>query len=444
MTELDIAAINLLIEQHADTAIPALDGLATLCAHDERMRSPLNVAIQYHNNELVDNLLDRDGNAINYTPESDAEQKRWMAHMIEEHFEETVKANEEFFSKYHKGEINWQRSPLLQACRYANKHALGRLIKQGAKLDSVDILGYSALELCLEEGGEELVQFFVDCCIAQNAKIALRENALRAIAIRPSLYKNLASIAELDQQACKFKFNLACALLEYDEVKAMLEQGYNVNDSVVDDASPVAEVAFSSLTESLGHPERANLTKPSLRAFGNGELRQGDSGSAQSSAPKPIDLDEIAALMDSGNVDKVENILRQHDEAMVGNFVAAVHAPSDVDPQIEPEELIDRRIKLLDLLASHKLDVKKAHEDANFLFTSYLLATNSPHLLDKLLDIGLAFEKDEMADELAWALQIGCFSIVQRFIELGYLLPEVDAEWESAYRQYQNWLSDKR
>jgi len=440
MTKLNISDILKLIEDRSDQAMTALEAFDNVCVHDEQLRTPLNVAIQYQNNEIVDYLL-KDKKTIDYTPEPDAKQARWIANIIDEQFEESVEANESFLSDIHKGELYWARSPLLQACRYGNEYAIEKLIQQGANLKSKDILGYSALELCLDTSGEKLVQFFADCCAANNKHIELEANDLHAVANNPVLYNKLIAIGNLTKDAEKLKFNLACALLDYDEVKAMLEQGYDVNNSIVDDASPIAEVAFSNLAELLQHPQQQALTKPYQRAFGNSELvmRGSDVKQALSDVSEPVDLNAIAALMESGDVDQVESLLRQQEELTVNQFVDAI-TPKDIDPQIESLELNERRIKLLDLLASHNLDIKKCRKDSDFLFASSLLATNSPSLLDKLVDIGVSFDKEEMADELSWALQIGCFSIVKRFIELGYYLPEVEEEWEGAYEKYQNWL----
>jgi len=442
MTDPNIAHINKLIENHANEAIEVLKALDDVCVHDGRMRSPLNVAIQFNNQQVVDYLA-TDKNAVKYIPTLDAELKKWIKHFINEHFEDSVEANEKFLAKRKKEEIYWERSPLLQACRYANKHAIGRLIQQGASLKGTDVLGYSALELCLEAGGTDLVNFFVESCLAHEKKIPVNDGFLRAIANSPELYERIITVAELGKNAQKVKFNLACALLKYDEVKSMLEAGYDVNTSVVDDTSPIAEVAFSNSAAVLKHPQQLELTKPHQRAFGDAKLVMTGSELQQELADNsaPMNLDALTALLQSGDVvNQIEKLLSQHGDAMASQFVNDI-TPKDIDPKIEPDDLIEKRIQLLDLLASHKLDIKKARKNADFQFTSDLLATNSPKLLDKLIEIGVNFEdEEELAEDLRWALKIGCFSIVKRFVERGFALPELEDDWQDVYQKYQSWL----
>jgi len=438
-----ITRINRLISDHSDNALDEISSLADLRVHDEHMQTPLNTAIRSHNLPAFEHLT-RSKEAINYTPELDKDLKKLIHQVVSEHCEDTIEKTEKFLARTVKRPVHWMRAPLLEACRHQNRFAISTLIEKGARLGTIDAIGYSALELCLETGDGELVQFFIDTCKRHNKKFSVNADLLEKLASKPAIYQEIIQHGTLGATAKKVAFNLACALLDLDTVNRMLSEGHDVNKSVVWNCGPLEEAVTSHLAWLYKHPESTSVAAAFHRVYGQGESPFIMNGS---------DIDKVIAEMEETfNDEETDNDIEEnlsdkdwdaHFEKQVSDMVEATR-PGDINPKPQPNGLIVQRLQLIDLLLDHGFDVGKAYPDGGQELLANVILANEPRLLKKLMDAGLRFEPEPEDDNIVHAIQNGCFDMVEPLLELGNALPEVESHWATAHHQYQEWCAQRK
>lgn len=159
--ELTIEEINELIEQHSDEATAAIVQLGNYCVQDKTCRTPLNVAVQSQNLEVI-RLLAKSEEAINFSPSIDEDLLTPARHSVGAFFSgENVEETESYLLQSFGPHTCFQRTPLHTACRHADADAIALLISKNARLDARDILGLTPLELCLQFGETSAIDRFI-------------------------------------------------------------------------------------------------------------------------------------------------------------------------------------------------------------------------------------------------------------------------------------------
>ena len=246
MITMDVSALNERIRAHAAGVENDVAALADPCIHDEALRTPFDVAIEHDNAAVVD-VLARSRAAVNYTPALDDARRRRVKAIVREHFEELITSMEAHVERSMGAPVHLMRTPLLQACRHRNLHAMELLVARGAKLNARDALGLDAPELCHMTGDDELLSRFIDACAAAGRRFPISVDFLKRIVANPALTRRALSHGSPSAAAKRLIFNLACASLDRDTVGEMIASGHALNDSRIDNSTPLVEAATSRL-----------------------------------------------------------------------------------------------------------------------------------------------------------------------------------------------------
>lgn len=415
---------------HADSVPGMLEQLPSACVHDKNSRTPLNAAIEADNTVAFE-LLAQSKDALNYVPPIDDDLKRRVRNVVRDHGTDTVEEMEGFVAGIFDDEsLHWMRSPLLQACRYGNRAAISKLVENGAKLNKTDLLQYSALELCLVTGGVELVEYLIEACAQRNAKPLVKSDFLCSIAPEPALYATILRYGGLNAQAKNLAFNLGCALLDIEFVSRCLEDGHKLNQTHQHGRDPLAEAATSYLAWVLGHPDSKEVAPGHHRLMANNQPLVFDGADLNSLIADLEQLDEEAL----GDYFFGEGEL---DADATNPPVVELVVSGGVNPKLQNAGQLTRRLDLIDVLLEHGYDVgrMKAHQREDLL--ADVIGLNEPALLQKLVDIGVTFKRDD--ESIPLAIQLRCFDLVEPLTGLGFTLPEVEAHWTTAYEEYCQW-----
>jgi ankyrin repeat protein len=422
-TTLTIEEVIDLIEQHSGDARKAVEQLTTYCQQDKSGRTPLNSAIQFNNQEIT-RLLTKTDDALNFFPKIDQDLLKPVRHMVsdvvaEKHIGETEKHLAEVFDP----RMCLQRTPLHQACRYTNQEAIALLISKNVELDQQDILGVTPFELCIEFGEPGAADQFMAQCDKRKKNVAASDLTLRMLVPDPALYQQVIRRGKLDIKAKRFAFNLACALLDKQGMKDVLEQGLNINKTMCHEFSPILEVCTSRLLSTYQHPDAPRLagqyaaTKPSC----TGAIHIDNENILNAET-----LEDIEALFSNASQD-AENRKRQK-------------IPCALSEE-ERQSQVSLRLTLVDYLVERGMDAGIAESKTPYGFLNDVLSTNSIELLQALVNNGfsLAPERGYEDAEVCTALSNRQYEMVDPLLQLGHQWGELQQTQPDLAREYLNW-----
>ena len=422
--------LNHAIRDQSPTALELIGQLADVRIHDAHRLTPLNAAIRYCNRPAFEALFEHEA-ALTYTPELPKDDRQLLRHMSAEmgtgireteiHIANTLGQSPE--------QRHWMRTPLLEACRYANRDAMAALIGGGVKLNDKDALGAMAWEICQDVGGAELLHAFIDACIAHGRCFPVNTDFLQRTMHDPAVAEKAARHGKLDAKANRFRFNLACALLDTDTVEAMLNAGHDVKKSLVDERTPIDEAATSQLLWTHKHPDAERLAGPLLRVYDR-------------KATTRVKAADIAAAVDAAKPWLNPDELPEPTEARrEWSTLARIESarPDDLDPKPVAPDIVQRRLALIDRLIAAGADTHRVGHD----LLSNVVLSNTPALLHKLNAIGVAFEPHDADGAMDLALSVGCFRMIEPLASMGLTMEPLQIHRARAYLQYRQWCAEQ-
>ncbi len=377
---LTIDEINALIEQHSDRAKQAVSQLADYCQQDSRCRTPLNIAVQSYNHDIVSVLAESE-EAINFSPSIDADLLSPAKHSVGSIFlGDNVEETEEYLLQSFGSHSCWQRTPLHTACRHGDADSIALLISKNAGLDTKDIMGLTPLDLCLQFCETETIDRFTSCCTEHKRKLGITEQALMSACANTGLYDRLMKFGALNIKARRFAFSRACALLDKEGIEALLGQGLDINKTMNDEFSPIMEVCTSRLLFLYEHPDAPRLA--------------GQHAAAQEAGAGGIRIDNDA-ILNAESLDDLEALFSNSiEDAENKHAKQTAYALSDKERQSQ----LALRIELIDYLVEQGLDTGIAQEKAPFAFLDHIASMNSPEIHQALLQKGFLLAPEHQAD----------------------------------------------
>lgn len=332
-----IEAVNEMIAQHSDSARDAVAGLATYCQQDKKGGTPLNVAVQSQNRDIVELLVESE-EAINFYPKIDEDLHAPARYSVNAVFTGTnLEETEQYLHQSFGPRTCLQRTPLHVACRIGDIDAIELLISKNAALDALDLLGLTPLELCILSGEVDATNRFISCCVDGKRKLPIGDTALQAACPDTALYKKLIQHGTLNIKAKRFAFCLACALLDKDAVSGWFAQGLDVGKMTNNHFRPFLEVCTSRSLSFYDHPDAPRLAAQYL------ETQPAGAGGIH------IDND---AIMNAESLDDIEAL-----------FSEATEQPSYELSAEERQSQLSLRLELIDLLAENGMDAGLARSD---------------------------------------------------------------------------------
>ena len=369
---LTIEAVNELIAQHSDKARDAIEKLADYCQQDKNGETPLNVAVQSHNHDIVMLLAESEG-AVNFWPKIDDHLLKPVRYSVGAIFTgKNIEQAEQYLRQSFGPFTCLQRTPLHIACRHGVIDAIELLISKNAALDAKDLLGLTPFELCILSGGANAADRFVSCCVASKRKLSMSEIALQAACPDTALYEKLIHHGTLNIKAKRFAFSLACALLGKDAVNNWFQQGLDINKMTNKEFSPIFEICTSQSLSLYDHPDAPRLAGQYVakQPAGMGGIH--------------IDNDDIM------NAESLEDIEALFSEATDQAASKKTEQTSYVVSDEERQSQLSLRLELIDMLVEHGMDVGFAEEKAPYGFWDKVKSINSPELLQALTAKGFS------------------------------------------------------
>ena len=149
------------IEAGDASVVEELRALPSRCVHDDQLTTPFAAAIRAGNEAVLTALLE-DPEALEYRPDLPEDVVSQMKLMAGGGVGTTTEAVEAQLLGYGFMPVPYfQRTPLLEACRWGNADAVAALVARGASPKEKDALGMDALDLALATGDEAVVEALV-------------------------------------------------------------------------------------------------------------------------------------------------------------------------------------------------------------------------------------------------------------------------------------------
>lgn len=412
--------LNRLIARKGDDVIALLEAMEDFRIEDEHGCTPMAAAIRSGNLDALRVML-RSREALEYFPPLDKELRRLVSQQADL-MGGAIDETEDHIGAAIGGLRNFERTPLLEACRYGNREAIGLLVEAGAKTGATDAMKKTAPSLCLHQG-TELTEFFLDCCIAHRARFPVDDELLGDLCAHPPLYEKAVRHGKLSKRAQHFRFCVACALVDVDGVTALLDAGYDLTGKRPYEYDPLLQATCSDLLRIWNHPAKLELAAPLVRS-----LEDPKADVALASEPRAAIEAELAASPSE-----------PADDPLGGAVEAAL--PKDINPVLASDDLVERRLALLDRLTDRGLNTAHAEPRDPFPLLDYLIYANQPRLLERLQTLGLRFHPAaiENHDSVQTAVQHRCFRMVAPLVALGCPVPEVTPLWDRPHREYDAW-----
>lgn len=421
MTKLeDIDALNHQIRNGSPGALTALLALPSPCVIDSDGQSPLNVAIQFGNAEVTTSLIEN-AETLEFAPTVHPTDSVRLMRMI---YSSESLDNLELAEQRVLGPAGvppyWQRTPLLQACRYRNKDAIHQLIDRGARLNAKDLVGETPLSMCIRSGGTDLAKHFVQSCIDANRPFPFTEELLANICNSPALYELAITHGRPNAGAKRFMFNFACAMLDLSTVAKMQHVGFDINSAITQMTDPVTETMTSRLAwmhEAPGWQELA-----AGYAHVNGHSATTSISIPNDPGPNDLTYGETVALHAELNA----SVRRK-----------------ECNPKFMSGEERRERLTLLGLLIDSGLNAAKVEHKRDFPLSGDVVATNEPEFFVALTDAGFNLgPKDKYDDmQIATAIRHGLFDMVDPLERCGHKpanLKSVPGDRLDEYRRWQD------
>lgn len=395
----DIDALNHQIRSGSPDALTALLTLASPCVVDSYGQSPLNVAIQFNNAEVMTSLLGNE-EALEFAPAvHPMDSVRLMKTIYSSEGIDDIDLAEQRVLGPAGVPPYWQRTPLLQACRYRNKDAIRQLIDRGAKLNAKDLVGETPLSMCIRSGGIELAEYFIQSCIDAKRPFPFTEELLENICKSPVLYELAIKHGRPNAGAKRFIFNLACATLDQSTVTEMLNNGFDVNSAITQMTDPVTESVTSRLAWMHEVPGWQELAAG--YAHVNGHSATTSISIPNDPGPDDLTYGETVALHAELNA----SVRRK-----------------EINPKFMSVGERKDRLSLLGLLIESGLNVAKVESKLNFPLSGDVVVTNEPEFFVALTDAGFNLGPEDKYDDMQIATTVrhGLFDMVDPLEQCGH------------------------
>ncbi|MGI9203539.1 MAG: hypothetical protein ACR2Q3_05995 [Woeseiaceae bacterium] len=419
MAELeDIDALNRLIRTKSPEALAAVQALLSPCVVDSEGQSPLNVAIQFDNAEVTESLLDS-GDAVEFAPAvHSAESLRMMKTIYHMEGIDDIDLAERRVLNSTGVPPYWQRTPILQACRYQNRDAIRDLVARRAKLTTKDLVGETPLTLCLRSGGIDLAEHFIRSCINASKPFPFNEEVLKEICSSPKLFDLAIRHGRPNAGAKRFVFNLACATLDQDTVKEMLNNGFDVNSAIAQMTDPVTELVTSRLAWMHEVPGWETL------AAGYAHVR-GHSATTSISIPNDPGPDDLTYGETVALHARLNDSLRR----------------KELNPKFMSTAERSLRLQMLGLLIESGLDVAKVESKLDFPLSEDVVSTNEPDFFVALTDAGFSLGPEDEYDDMqiATAIRHGLFDMVDPLEQCGHAPVNLKTVPGDRLEEYRRW-----
>ena len=412
----DIDQLNLRIREQAPDALELLAGLPSPCAVDSAAQSPFNLAIEVNNTAVIKALLD-DKDAREFAPAVHAKNTvQHMRFLLEMDENSELDDAEQRAAEQADAPAYWQRTPLLQACRFQNREVIAELIKRGAKPGAKDLLKLTPLELCIKVGGMELAEYFVDTCTAAKKSFPVTDLMLETFCKSEGLYKKVVKTGRPTAKAKGFIFNFACANLDRPAIEEMLEDGFDLKPAFNGYTNPIQEL----LTSSLVWLHRADGWEERAAAFANAKGHPDALVIKVSNDPGPDDM-------------TYGQVVAHH--AKLNASVRREEANTKFMSADEKRE----RLSLLNQLLALDMDFAPLVAKLHFPMIDDIVACNEAELLEALLEANIDLSPADGSRAISSAIEYGCFDVIPLLEKCGHKARNVAQVSAKRMKQYREW-----
>ena len=382
-----VEALIDIIKAHSDELDEAVSQFETFCLQSEQNGTPLNTAIECNNVAAISHLVE-EADAVNFSPELDDDLVTPIRHLLAQIMDEDdITSVERHLSSSYGPRLCLQRSPLHQACRSDNKEAVALLIERNADLGAKDLLGLTPFELCMEFGGESLVDRFLMSCKAAEVSFELGELQLKKLCYNKALFEAALEVAKMDAKTGRFAFCYACALLDKGIAQNLLDKGLDINKTTSREVSPVLEACTSALINTCGRPPEPRVSKSDNDAAALGSLISDFSNALEQSGS----LEDFEAMMAAEEKEYASHAERKRAERRAqrrAKSKAKKAAAFSVLGEATDAERLEQRLAFIDWLVEQGLNPKRAVKNAPSGFIRDVGNTGQPGLLKALEDHG--------------------------------------------------------
>ncbi len=398
------------------SVIEELRSIDNPCIEDSERCTLLAAAIRCGNDDALDALLSHDS-VVEYFPALPAEQKHVVKQSGSFMSSDDIGETEAYVSGPFGGLSNFERSPLLEACRAGNRHAMQRLVAAGARGDARDVLGETALSLCAYHD-TELLAFAANCLADAGLPFDVDEVLLEKAVPDSDAMDVLVNHGRLDSGAQDLLFCVHCARLDLDGIARQLNDGYELKRKRPIHRDPLLEALSSDLLIQLGLPDRNTLAAGPARVY---EKSDGEASTSLEGLVSDLfnelelaDTDTPAAEPDHGD------------------------EPGNGEAPGMPAAQRDTRLALVDELLEHGLNPRQGNPRDAMAFLDRIITWNEPVLLDKVAALGIQFDKHQLDwdNRIEFALRHRCFAAIAALPALGVKSPK---EAGAVYDEYLAW-----
>ncbi|MDJ0918054.1 MAG: hypothetical protein QNJ05_09835 [Woeseiaceae bacterium] len=366
----DIAILVEKIEARDASAVPAITALSDRCQVDGHNRTLFDVAILANNAEVIA-LLASDADALEFAPPVDEKNTNQMRNTAASFgIDVPVSKLEAMLEKSFGQDVPYGRAPLHSACRAGNAEAMQTLLAAGARIDTRDVMGLTAAELAFYAHGEPGLRDFVAAFKrSDRASLPVGKRLLRETFAFPDVMEELLAIGKLDSYARRLLFCYRCAWLDIDAVQTLLAEGHDPNKGVTSEINPVWNACTSALLWDEAIPGGLDMAFHYTKHLGHPDASS-------------ISVDNALLNEDGSNFGKLfsEAQRKQSEQKKMVSKMT-------IDPEVE-QDVIARRIRLLDVLLAAGADVPLARKKLEFPSFGELKQMNLGAVADRLKQRG--------------------------------------------------------
>ena len=365
----DEPAVATLVEKikaHDASALPAVTALSNRCQVDGQNRTLFDVAILANNADVIA-LLASDADALEFAAPFDEKNKDAFRHTAANvGVEVPISKLEAVLEQSYGQDVPYGRTPLHTACRAGNTDAIQTLLKAGAKTVAKDAIGLTASELAFYSHGEQGLRDFVAAFkLSEHATLQVGKRMLRETFAFPAAMEELLAIGRLDVYARRLLFCYRCAWLDIDAVQGLLAEGHDPNKGVTSEINPIWDACTSASLWDESIPGGFEMAFHYTKHLGH-------------PGASSIHVDNVLLSEDGSNFGKLFSEARRKQKAQIKMVKKMA-----IKPEVE-QDVIARRIRLLDILLEAGADVSLARKKQDFPSFGELKQMNLGPVADRL------------------------------------------------------------
>ena len=366
----DLATLVEQIEAQDSSAVPSITALTDRCLVDAQNRTLFDAAILSDNADVIA-LLATDEDALEFAAPIDESIRDPIRHTAANvGIEVPISKLEAILEKSFGKDLAYGRTPLHTACRAGNADAMQTLLAAGAGAGSKDAIGLIAPELAFYAQGETGLRDFIAAFKSSGqATLPVGKRLLRETFAFPDLMEQLLEIAKLDAYARRLLFCYRCAWLDIDAVQELLAEGHDPNKGVTAELNPVWDACTSALLWDETIPGGFEMAYHYTKYLGH------PGGSS-------VHVDNDLLNEDGSNFGKLFAEARRKQKAQINSVKKMT-----ITPEVEAD-MIECRIRLLDVLLEAGADVSLARKKLDFPKFSELKQMNLGPVADRLKQRG--------------------------------------------------------